>query len=333
MATEASGRRTTIPLAVALAVLTVLAAAATLDLGQASDAGPLTAATIGDLHLADEDEGPSQGVRATFAAQNLAPGDRHTGFLRLSTEGAALDDVPEEARDGIDHRRVDLAFREDGSDQRALAGHLAVVELSYGPTDLRELVRSACAGPVTVETLVTCASGPDGPLTGLSPPGEGRDLVLTVQFDPEAGDQVQGQAVGFEVEATLHSPLLDQADSEVGSSDPRDVVPGSPGSGSDHGPASPSSPGGQDHRAPGGQDPGSDRSTAEQPPGLEEGSGELVAIGWATSQPAPSAPMPRTSIARLLVQEEPMLDQGLIPHLFDGFGAQVLPVGAAERGR
>lgn len=333
MAREASGRRTTVPLAVALAALAVLTAAAILDLGQASDADPLTAATVGDLHLADEDEGPSDGVRATFVAGNLAPGDRHTGSLRLSTEGAALDDAPEKVRDGVDHRRVDLAFREDGSDQLTLARHLAVVDLSYGPTDLLEPVRSACQGPVTVETLLTCASRLDGPLTGLPPPGEGRDLVLTVQLDPASGDTVQGQATGFEVEATLHSPLLDTDDRKLGVPGHRPGGSGPPGSTPDHGPGEPPAPDDQARRSPGGQEQAPDRSTAERGPGLEEGYGQLVAIGWPSSQQAPPAPMPQTSVARLLVQEEPMLDQALIPHLFDGFGPQVLPIGAAERGR
>ncbi len=244
-----------------------------------------------------------------------------------------MDDVPEEARHGIDHRRVDLAFREDGSDQGTLAGHLAVVELTYGTTDLLERVGATCPVPVTLATLLTCASHPDGPLTGLAPPGEGRDLVLTVQLDPAPGDRVQGQAVGFEVEASLHSPLLDTQDHELGVPGPRTGGSGSPGSTPDQGSGQPSAADGGDRRATGNQGQAPERPTSQQPPGLDEAPGELTVIGWATDQPAPPVPMAQTSVARLLVQDEPMLDQALIPHLFDGFDAQVLPVGAAERGR
>lgn len=333
MAREASGGRTTFPLAVALAVMIVLTAAATLDMGQASDADPLTAATIGDLHLADEDEGPSDGVRATFVAPSLAPGDRHTGYLRLSTQGAALDDAPEDAREAVDHRRVDLTFRPDGSEQRALAGHLTIVELAYGPTDLLERVGSVCREPITLETLLTCASQPDGPLAGLAPPGDGRDLILTVQLGPGAGNHLQGQALGFEIEATLHSPLLEDAGRQGSPSSPRSLGSGSAGGASGPGPASPSTAEAPAPRPSAGQDQPPGLSPPRQGTGLQEGSSDLVAIGWATSQPGPLTPMPRTSVARLLVQEEPMLDRVLVPHLFDGFGAQILPVGAAERGR
>lgn len=324
MAREASARRSTLPLAVALVLALVAVALATGSPGQASDADPLTAATVGDLALADEDEGPRDGVRATFVADALAPGDQHTAYLRLSTHGMALDDAPEDTRRRVDHRRIDLRVVQDAQADTGLGDHIQVLELTYGPTDLLERVQAACGPPVTLATLIGCASQPGGPLADLAAPGPGRDLVMTVQLDPMASNELQGQAVGFDVEATLHSPLLETADHHAGGSPPSSPRPptgqGASDRGSDQHPSDPSA--GPDRRPP----------TPSTPAPAEEGSpsSALTLIGWADSQPSPPATIPRTSVARLLIQEEPMLEQALVPHLFDGIGPQVLPVGAAE---
>ncbi len=320
MAREAPRRKTIVPLAAALALAVVLTVTVPWGPGTASDADRLAVATMGDLRLADDDEGPGDGVIATFVAQAMAPGDRHTGYLRLSTEGAALDDVPEETRHRVDHRRIDLRVLADDHAGTGLATRLHVLTLTYGSTDLLDRVATACGMPVTLDVLIGCASREGGPLAGLEAPGPGRDLVLTVQLDPTVGNALQGTAVGFDVEATLHSSLLDEPGHPPRAPGTRSTPPGPDEPAS----RSPSSPPATSTASQIDATDGAGRPIDPHP------TGSLTTDGWTTSSLVAPSSLPRTAVARLLVQDEPLLEQVLVPHLFDGIGSQVLPAGAAE---
>lgn len=310
MAREAQGRPAITSAAVTLTLALLLVLVAAWGPGLASDADPLTRAAVGDLLLADDDEGARDGVSATFVAEGLAPGDRHTARLTLSTQGAAVDDLPETPRRTVDDRRVDLRFLATGDAGSPMADAVVVDELGYGTTDLLDRVQAACGSPVTLALLLGCASRSDGPLADLDPPGRGRELVLTVHLAPWAGNDLQGQAIGFDVEATLHASRLDPADRPLGPLPP---------STDQHRGDRPDHLGGDPSQAR-----GDDRSsTPERPshvpaaPGLGPGPGLSITADGHQPPPWPQL-MPRTSVARLLVQEEPFLDMVLVPHLFDG---------------
>jgi hypothetical protein len=77
--------------------------------------------------------------------------------------------------------------------------------LAYGGQDLVRDLEEACQVPVTLATLLACPAAA-GPLSGLeAPTPAGTDLVLGLQMDPGAGNEVQGTSLAFAVEATLEA--------------------------------------------------------------------------------------------------------------------------------
>jgi len=94
--------------------------------GQSPEVDTVEQTIVGDLRLADHDEGPSDGVERTFAAETLAPGDRFGSQLASSREahpdlGAAI--------------RPNVTINLSVDRGQALAGALIVDELRYGDRD------------------------------------------------------------------------------------------------------------------------------------------------------------------------------------------------------
>lgn len=174
--------------------LALLSAAAASPLEQADrDPGTLV---VGDLKLADRDEGPSDGVSGTFRAANLVPGETSTGRLTLLRE-PFQEGVPPAMEP-----RVELGFQLD--EPSALATVLHVVELRYGDQDLRDQVEAGCGTPLTLQRLARCTERQRHPLSTLpDPTPEGRDLVLGVELGATASNEHQGKAARFTVDASL----------------------------------------------------------------------------------------------------------------------------------
>lgn len=182
-----------------LALLVLSAGAATTLEDPGDSAGHIV---VGDLKLADDDEGPSDGVSGTFTAGNLAPGEASRGRLMLLREPFA-DPFPP-AREPRVRFAVDLA---EGS---TLASVLEVVELRYGERDLRDRMERACGAPLVLEVLDRCTDRQRHPLSDLPDPTlQGRDLVLATQLDPDATNEHQGATARFTITATLKARPLE----------------------------------------------------------------------------------------------------------------------------
>lgn len=167
---------------------------------------------VGDLLLADNDEGPGDGVSSTFVARNLAPGDERSGTLTILREtGTGTSPLLDPT--------VAIAFLDEGIDI-ALARALHITQMSYGSVDLAERLEGHCGGPVSMATLFECPERVPGVLDGLPDPGpDGTDLVLAIRFAPDAGAPMGSGQVPFTVEVTLdgEAPL-----------DPEPPSPGAP---------------------------------------------------------------------------------------------------------
>ncbi len=157
---------------------------------------------VGDLELADDDEGPSDGVAGTFVAEDLAPGDRYRSKLL----------VLRDASSGLPSRltpQVTISF--DLEDPSAMADALAIEELRYGEEDLRSESRASCGYPLTFAQLAACTQRDEHPLARLADPTpEGRELVMAVSVDHRAANHVQGREVSFDVEVELHGEAVPQ---------------------------------------------------------------------------------------------------------------------------
>lgn len=151
---------------------------------------------VGDLKLADDDEGPSDGVEATFVGHDLAPGDQVTGRLDLFRENPK--DLPPPSRP-----QVELRFDHE-SRPAAFADQFGVEKLSYGERDLTQDVRQQCEEPVTLAELSRCTQEGDNPLSGLADPTpDGRSLDAVFRFEPAAGSQFAGAELDFRLAAEL----------------------------------------------------------------------------------------------------------------------------------
>lgn len=151
----------------------------------------------GDLELADDDEGPADGVSQTFVAEDMAPGDGYVSQLvLLRDEASGTSPVVEP------HLSVELVL-----DQRPLLAHtLEIDRLSYGDRDLLDEARGICGAPLTVAGLEACAGSAGYPLQELGDPTpKGRSLTLGVAFPETASPEVQGQGFTFAVEAELYA--------------------------------------------------------------------------------------------------------------------------------
>lgn len=190
---------------------------------------------VGELKLADDDEGPADRVHATFQAEDLLPGERTEDRLTLIRE------PPPRPRPGAVQARLSLDV--NGA-EGPLADNLTVERLAYGGESLREAAAQACGTPLSLSGLADCTGERRGPLQGLADPTpEGRDLVLGVRLPVSAGNEIQGASTEFTVEAHLAAWPVSQAPdlpASSGSSPPSQASqPSSPSGASDIPVASP----------------------------------------------------------------------------------------------
>lgn len=194
---EASTRAHGFLLIAAVAVLATVAFSQVPEPGARSEVDEVL---VGDLKLADEDEGPSDGVRGTFTARELAPGDRYASALVVVRE--AETSIPSAVEP-----RVSVEIDVEGD--RLLAEHLLVRGLDYGDHELVRDAERVCGSPLTLALLAECTRGEENPLAALEDPTpEGTPLRLMVELSTEAGNDQQGQAVGFDVTVELYGEKL-----------------------------------------------------------------------------------------------------------------------------
>ncbi len=162
---------------------------------------------VGDLHLSDDDEPPSESVTETFTGSNLAPGDTAGGVLVILREpfhGLALD-----AR-GLTPR---VAIDVDPVGEDRLASVLEVTTLRYGERSLAAATERACGTPLALDRLAACTDRQRHPLSNLpDPTPDGRELELRVRLMPEAGNALQGTRAGVTVHVTLKALPIERAD-------------------------------------------------------------------------------------------------------------------------
>lgn len=156
----------------------------------------------GDLKLADDDQGPGDGVSGTFRADNMAPGDIEAAELELVRE----DELGRER--AVEPKvTIDLRLDEATGD---LADRLLVDELAYAGGDLRPRAEARCGVPLTLAALASCTSTVANPLANLSDPTPGgRSFAMGVVFDPAAGSALENVTVAFTVDAELHADARD----------------------------------------------------------------------------------------------------------------------------
>lgn len=185
---------------------------------------------VGELKLADDDEGSRDRVHGTFTGDNLAPGDRVESTVTFLREPPP-DPVPATLEPRLD-------VRLEGAESQ-LGASLEVVTLRYGQADLLPKTRAACGDPISLARLAACTEEPPHPLYDLEDPTPGgTDLSLDVEFVPR-GSPVQGASTSFDVTASLKArpaavsqqPGLDVeieqgSDLEPVSSDTKDAEPG-----------------------------------------------------------------------------------------------------------
>lgn len=154
---------------------------------------------VGELELADADEGPGERVSGTFVGSNLAPGDRVEERLTIFRK------PPLEPLGSVVEPAITVRFEATTTDG-PLAENLLVERLSYGGEELVGSVEDACGDPVTLQVLFDCTRTPPHPMHGLrDPTPEGRDLWLGLLMEEAA----EG-TVGFDVNITLHGQTVEK---------------------------------------------------------------------------------------------------------------------------
>lgn len=177
--------------------LLLLAAAAAASLREDGPDGSVGGVIVGDLKLADGDEPPSDGVRRTFVAGNLAPGDARTASLTLVR--APIEDLPP-----VLEPRVEIRLDPTGP-QRALPDELEVHELAYGDRDLLDDAWQACGSPLSLSRLIACTRTETNPLTDLpDPTPEGRSFRLGVTLPSTVSSALEDAGTGFDVRVELY---------------------------------------------------------------------------------------------------------------------------------
>lgn len=163
---------------------------------QGEDAPEASDPVVGELKLADDDEGPRDRVEHTFGAANLAPGDTRADELVISRE--PFEDLPPALEP-----RVAITLHGDGSS--LLAGHLDVTSLTYGDEGLIEQAIEACGEPLTLARLAACTRTGENPLSELpDPTPEGTSFRLGVQLAPEASSDLEDRSYGFTARVELY---------------------------------------------------------------------------------------------------------------------------------
>lgn len=147
-----------------------------------------------DLKLDGQDD-----VSAIVSAGNFAPGDTTEGTLTLTNDGSIS------SYDGDGHTvTLDIAADVTATDADGgttdMAQYLRLDTFAYdGDSQLANVTDSNSNGYVDVDDLASSS------LTGLDDPGSaGQNLDLTVEFHPDAGNDLQGDEVDVTFTFTLN---------------------------------------------------------------------------------------------------------------------------------
>ncbi len=199
-----------------------------------------------------------------WVMQNAGAGDSVTGSVLLRTVGS-LNPLNSSLR---------LSASLDGTGNEAFASRLFVTAMVYDSEDVLPLWSGCLAGnQLSVASLAAC---PGQSLLPLPAPGDGTPFSMTVELDPDAPNELQGQRSGV---LTLTFRL---ADTTADSSNPAVFEPpgGNPAAGT--------------HPLPSGstsKPPSATASTPPAPAATDVVAGERTP-GAAATAPAPPRPTP-----------------------------------------
>lgn len=173
---------------------------------ETSEANTFTAGTL-DLKIKDQDEFYyGDGVTATWTMSNMKPGDSVNGWVRLRKDGSIK-------ADKLDIDVVNTVIDPEGPESDSEEGttdldkEMVIIEMKYyskpGIAEINclELLEDKNKnGYVDLDDLETQG------IDGLKAPTHTttKDLNMTLQFDPFAGNYFQGDILNLTMTFTLH---------------------------------------------------------------------------------------------------------------------------------